>query len=175
MSFVFSNFLASFPLFFIFCGCPLFPSPRSHSALVGAASRPRARLQQTLDGKTTIVGYHRSTGLSSSKCKKATGLSRGRLAGADGGSAMGGASVAEDRRAWRQPRSSRAAARNSSAPSSRFARAEPAAGTNCPSCKPKGSASAAARCCGRGDRKDESSSPPACLLWSTALLLLRFE
>ena len=71
MSFVFSHFLASFPLFRIFCVALLPPHRRDGSALPGTSKRPSVRLRQCVHNQATIVGYHKCKGLSSAKCKKA--------------------------------------------------------------------------------------------------------
>ena len=66
MCFVFRYFLASFPLFFIFCSS-------LHSAIAGTVPlslAPGARLRQCVHKMTTIIGYRREPGLSSKKCKK---------------------------------------------------------------------------------------------------------
>jgi len=68
-SFVFKYFLASFPLFFIFCSS-------LHSPIAGtlplslAPGAPRRPLRQCVHKITTIVGYHTPRGLSRKKCKK---------------------------------------------------------------------------------------------------------
>ena len=58
--------------------------------------------------------------------------------------------------------SSPAAAANSSATSSRFAWATPAVATNCPSCRPAGSALVALGSSGNDGKRGESSLRPAC-------------
>jgi hypothetical protein len=64
-SFVFKYFLASFPLFFIFCSSLHSAIPR----LLRFSSRSEACPRQCVRKMTTIIGYHRPLSLSSGKCK----------------------------------------------------------------------------------------------------------
>ena len=63
-SFVFKDFLASFPLFCIFCSSrlPLWPEQPGFGSRLGAGGRG---LRRIVPGLTTILGYHLSTVLSS--------------------------------------------------------------------------------------------------------------
>jgi len=66
LSFVFKYFLASFPLFSIFCSSLHSPTPE----LLCFSSRSEACLRQCVHKMTTTIGYHRPRGLSSEKCGK---------------------------------------------------------------------------------------------------------
>jgi len=66
MCFVFSHFLASFPLFLISCSS-------RHSPKAGTLRfplRPGARLRQCVGNKTTMIGYHSLLDLSSDKLEE---------------------------------------------------------------------------------------------------------
>jgi len=74
MSFVFSDFLASFPLFFIFREALLSRLRQPHRALFRGAMGLGACLRQSVRKKTTIIGYQGPATLSRGKCKKARAL-----------------------------------------------------------------------------------------------------
>jgi len=73
MSFVFSHFLASFPLFFIFSSPLPSPARRDSAGFPLAEERRGAALRHNGFRTTTMIGYQRSHGLSSEKARKGGG------------------------------------------------------------------------------------------------------
>ena len=75
MSFVFKYFLASFPLFFIFCGSRLSPLAGARRFWFAPGGRGGRGWRRIVPDLTTKVGYHVSALLSSENCNSENGNS----------------------------------------------------------------------------------------------------